>query len=120
MQIGREQNELSPALSLNHAGTIFAVSEQLTCARLINLPCVVIGRTYSWSDKAPPLPQRERRGCALHHGHDLAGVEDVLRVERPLQGSHQVDGDWVLVEQQLVAFYEPDARLGRDRAVHAR
>src|SRR5215207_6340822 len=61
---------------------------------------------------------RQRRRRVLANRQDLAGIEDVVRVERALHGAHEVERDRVLVVQELVALDEADAVLVRDRPVH--
>src|SRR4051812_2863673 len=60
-----------------------------------------------------PPPRALRR-------HDLAGIHDVLRIERALEQPHHVDLDRRFVVHELADFAPADAVLGRDAAVHPR
>src|SRR6266536_1875125 len=56
---------------------------------------------------------------SLRSRNDLAGIEDVLRIERPLQRAHRVERLWPELGLQIFLLALPDAVLTGAGAAHA-
>src|SRR4030095_934880 len=56
--------------------------------------------------------------CPLRHRHDLAGIENVLRIERLLQGARGVDRLWAQLGLEVFLLALPDAVLAGAGAAH--
>src|SRR5690606_15918915 len=49
---------------------------------------------------------------------DLAWIEQILRIQCPLQRAHQIQSHGILIVRQLFALDQAYAMFGRDGAVH--
>src|SRR5438046_3665959 len=71
-----------------------------------------------WLGCVPAAPDGGGRDLGFGHREDLAGIHDVVGIERALDRAHDFERHCTLVTRQLVTFQNPDAVLGTDRAAH--
>src|SRR5580692_314495 len=77
----------------------------------------------AFSSREPvPTPHQVRSRLSLENAlgrrHDLSGIEDVLRIERLLDGAHGVDGLGAKLGFEIFLLALPDAMLAGAGAAH--
>src|SRR5437762_10089177 len=75
-------------------------------------------KEHPFNEGASPLTSAPRQRIPLPHRHDLAGIENVLRIERLLQGAHGVDRLWAKLGLEVFLLALPDAVLAGAGAAH--